>query len=426
MTRGRTPLWSALGAQNSLFYFYSEVHGGHGDSVLSSITLNRGNGSTVAGLSSATGTVVLNRELPSLPSRDLSCKVQLTLYGAELLGRLVGLDPALIQDRLTGRIAGQTITDNGRRRHTTLELSDWLTMLPMLDYGASIARGDSLSALARANIFSSRLPLPELKQYGGAFHRPVIADPATDTLTVSTGDVWGKYWADLGHFAYTSRSGSPVIYSHNHRKVQGDNVRSSAPQPLLRSQVNKPVSWEQPITVPAQIAYTYLNPSNGQTNYDVVTIGESSYVTKAETLDLTYVHVDAGVNGLRPAMIARAARQAADTYKVTNVSVDMLGLLRRLRRGDRGTIGQLLKLEIGDPLILSHDWPAEASGIYFAHGITETIARDTWRIDLQLTPYRHVTGAHPTADIAGETWDTRFAQITPWNTPTQTWEDTPA
>lgn len=392
------------------------------------VSMTRGGGE-VAGLATSTATVDVARELPTAPSSAQAMSVQLTAGARSRLTTLTGQDGDAYRYRFVGRNAGQEVTDSGDTKplSTLVTCSDWLTMLPLIDPGATGTRADpSVHRLYRSAMNRANLPSPELESWGSAWHRVIIPDPPIDTIDVTTSDVFGKYGFDLGHVVRQLRDGTPQALAHDYRAVQAAQWTALYPQPLLRDQVLAPIKWTQSVTVPTRTTALIRNQTNGDIVTWTITIGDPSFVTKGETLDLSHVLVDGVLEDtLLKAVIARASRTAPDRYRLNEVTIDLLALLERGRPVDRAQVAQLLRLEHGDAIALSNDWPSAVGGLYFVPGIAEEITRESWTMTLTLAPYNLVVGAHHDPLPPGNTWDTAYPRTRIWDTPSTTWEASP-
>lgn len=429
----RSKLWRRLGATAPVFNVTSP-HGTWDDHSLTSMSLSLG--SAMAGISTSTAEVEVRWEIGSAPSSDQTIKVTLTPYGETLLAGLTGQPADRLRARFSGRIAGQTVTDRGddKIRTTKVDAQDYLALISQLDRGAMVVRDfPALSSLYRSLFFTANLPnVPELEQWGSKWHqvRFTPEEAGSNSKAISTGDVVGRYAADVGNLIRQRRNNQPQGIAHDHIVSMADDWRIWGEHPLQRAQVRAPVSWVQATTVPVSLSWDQWDAPGSTTQVTwTITVGDPGHVTKGEHLDMTHIWVIGGETGLHDAMTARVSAAAADWYRVEKVTVDILKLLRPDSEGgtpvDRAQAGQLLVKEHGDVLTLGYDWPPNVAGVYFIKSLTETITPDSWLVDLDLLPANHVTGRPRPSDIAGSTWDTAYPQHITWDEPSTTWEDSP-
>ncbi len=430
-------LWRTFGADQDLFEVYSPdfstADGYVRDGAIRSISIDAG--TTMAGLSTAAAEVNFAQYQGLDYSSDKPITVALTQYGSELLAGTLGVSAGSIRDRFRGRIAGQTITDNGAAGLVDkITAQDWASFISQLDLGGIAEKADPSvwrsyrSVFGRAGV-SEIVPL---ESWGSTWHWVKWPDEEPEasapTIQLSTSDIFGKFCADLGNLVSISRDGTPRAWSHDHLQALGDNWQTISPHPLQRSQVLKPVEWTRTVSIPAQLNWLQWT---GIGSSDVVAFTfppPNGIAHRVDELDMRHIwdiHATPTTSGLKDVMWARVTREANIDPAVEKVRLDLLGLFQRNQGTDRALIGQVLKMTHGDPIVLGWDWPAPVSGVYFAQRIAHKITPDSWEVEIELVPTLHVTGWEPLPDLAGQTWETAYPRATTWDNTTTPWEESP-
>lgn len=431
-------LWKRLGARAPMFEIYSPVHGLLNDDDLMSVTVSRGNASSPAGLAVSTMTADVRGALARCPSHLSLVRFRLTQHGLDRLAALTGTGAAAVnlQKRFEGKIATQRVTDEGDgerpRWRSQMQCGEWLSLLSTIDRGATITRQrpeqkwliDSL--IRRSTLPPAQTETP-IAWLGNTWHRRYFAPTDPDVLTLTTADVLDTWGEKAGTLIRTTRSGQVQALTLDYRETQGTTWRTTAPQPLLRSQCLAPTSWVQDPTVPHSVRWTDRSPANPTTLVThTISVGKLGDVDAypTETIDMTTV-IPAGADELNAAMTARVSRSAPDRYQVERLTVDLLHLLTSDRAIDRAQARQLLLAEIGDPITLAYDWPGDVDGVKFITQMSETVTPTSWRIELDLLPWNRVIGK-PEPSPAGTTWHTAYPRGTTWNTvPSKPWNEAP-
>lgn len=406
-----------------------------GDTVLSSATITRGSDSPV-GMQPSVATIVTRRRSPSWPSSNAGAQLRLTAAFDAWLRDRIGIGPwggghAPIRERWTGRVATSTVTDTGDTSRLTwatqVQGTDWLSLLPTIDATATMRKdandeGKQLTQMFRSLLLRSGLSA-RFEVLGTRWHhyRWLWADP--DIKYFTTDEVLGHFLADLGYLLRTTRAGVVEVVSVDHQRTRADNWQTICPQPLRRAVTLSPVEWDQGATIPRRLAYTLRDnvDENSATTY-FITVGSPTEITQwpTESLDFRDVFV---IDTIADAMTARVSRAAPDMYRVGEVTVDLPMLIASESVADRDLAAQLLVMQCGDPLVLSHDWPASVRSLYFATQITEHISRSDWRLTFTLAPANHVIGAHRRDALGTPLWDTRFEPSMTWDgTDPLTWD----
>lgn len=412
MTRP-SKLWRTLGATQSLFQVVSLAHGSvfFYDYDLTEVSLTRG--TTLAGLSTSGGHVGLTGKAPTLSGANTqSLRVELTPHGIARLNALGVATDATTFRRFHGRVTGQTITDLGGDRYTsTVNVQDWAALISQLDKGAAVQNGNNgIDELVDSLFYRAGTPAGPLTKWGSSWHLVRFVEGDPEWIDLSTSDALSLI-ADAGVFVRTLRDGRVVVWAHDHIVDVAANWADYWPDTLLRAQVLSPAEWVQPPSITTQMSYTKVN-SVGVEVSGTVTIGSPGYIARAQHLDLTKLQEQGA--GLTDRIVAVASQAGPGRPRVEQVSIDVLGLLRRGNDTDLDTLSQLLSTDHGEIVVFAHDWPAEVLGVAFIESMTETITPDAWRIELALVPANHVTG-RPVPPVRGRTWDSAYPAVTTWD-----------
>lgn len=401
--------------------------GVHGDDTIESISIRRGDRSTITGLAPSTATVTITGDLPTSYDQAITIRMtsELTAWAASQTGR----DPGDLWPRWVGRIGKQTVTDPGpAHRSTRLECADWAAQLKLTGLTAAVQSDDTtLTTLYRHAWNNSKLP----GTWTNDGTTPKVATPNVNKQ-IKVADILGKYGADVGISFYTDKTGDWHAIGGSSMQGRALGFSLKWPRPILRSMALSPATWEQPAASPGQIVYKQRSHDN-ETSIETVTMsvwggGPIERPIRAANMDTTDVwdpYADDN-SDLTIGMLARANRAAGLWYNVGAVTVDILHLITSDNPDDRALAGQLLALEIFQPVALLHDWPDSVAGLTIATEITETITPDAWTLTLGLQRVEYVTGQH-TSDIhvPGTTWDTAYLPFVHWDMAKSTWDGPP-
>lgn len=418
-------LWHVLGAYAPLVRVESTAHpAAWDDSSLVSLSFTRG--TTLRGLSSCGGRIVVKGDAPRLTTaHKQGIRATLTPHAIERLSTLGLTVDAGTRHRFTGRVVGQTTIDNGPtpgKYTTTIDVQDWAALLSQLDRSAVITTAapgldkviDSLFARGGIPVFEGT------QKWGSEWHHVLIPAGSPPDYVVSTSDAL-RYLEEAGVLGRTGRSGVITIFAHDHLVDLANDWQTYWPETILRAQVNSPVEWVQPEVITTQLSYS-KRTATGTVVTGSVTIGDPGFTARAQHLDLTHL-VEQG--DLTDSIVAKASELAPDVWHVEKFSLDLLNLIDRAGPTDLAVASQLLNAEHGDIVVLAHDWPVPVVGVYFIRSITETIERDSWRLEVELSPANHVTG-RPVPPVHGRTWESAYPAHITWDTPdTATWDTVP-
>lgn len=412
----KSRLHRLLGASAALF----DVNG-WGDDDLNSLTLTRGAGSEGPGILSGTATVTIRgRQLA--PQHDEPLQARLTSYGADLVAALIGNRTAVeVRPRWFGRIARQTVSDTHRNNTvaTHITAADWLAELARAEQPApGVASGNNFPTILLKAVEAALLPP----------FWTIIQDPTVNNSwirSVGSGthtweDISEAFTADAGTIVHQTRDGSFRATNLVGRRDAATAWDINTSQPLTRRQCLSPAAWEQPVSNPTTVKWSYTVAGGAGVNKSyrkgsaVRTIKE----TATDVAAVVYFPTAESVANFNMSMEGRAYRLGGWGYRVETVTLDLLSLLSSTVEADRQLAGQILTAEPYDPVVLTHDWPDEVKGFHYISEITETISRDRWDATLRLVPAVHLLGSvaetftvpdgltWDTGRPAGETWDT--------------------
>lgn len=422
---GISRLWHILGASQACFQVVSSPHNTvFHDDVIHKISMTRG--TALRGLSKSAGSIDLKGTIGHTPS-DASqrIRIELTAHARACLIDLGIPEKSSTYRRFLGRVAAQEITDNGDTRPatTTLSVQDWAALAVQVDQGGLVFR-DTPSIHTLLESFLDRAGTPvTIESWGSTWHWVDFpADPDVTAINVPSSDVVGKYAADSGVLIRITRDGRGLIYSHDHMRHLAEEWQFYWPDTLLRSQVQRPISWAQPFTVSTEMSYS-KQLTDGTIINGTVTVGNPGYTVRAQHLDLTHI-VEIGT-GLGNTIAAQALENSPSEYRVETATIDVLALIERGTPADLAMASRLINAEHGECIALGWDWPPEVVGLNFIKSITETITPDAWTFQLDLVPTNHVTGL-PVPNVQGRTWNSAYPPQTKWSVPqTATWATAP-
>lgn len=409
-------LWRTLEASSPLFGMIITGGDAFNDHSIKSITLNRGDSSTLAGMQPTSMEVELTGKFTKR-STGRTIDLHLSSAGASTIARLCGVSSEAIKMRFVGRAGTFRYNDHPltSQQSTTVMAGSWAAQetnsgkrLPI------VGKNQPISwilgrVLYRAGSRYSWTARGDFERTGVEFE-----DAGFD-------DIWGKLADDIYVPAPIKRNGTlaavslPQLFAETHERL------ASTPT-LLRSQVLAPAEWNQPNEVNSEL-YSFLH-----TNAAGVVIRQDLQYTYSGTnipdfdvteIDWTQLRLNDTGHFLYAAR-AYIMRESSQRWFIGGVTIDLLRLMRSPNRYDREVAGFLLTLEVGESLNLAGDWPIDVSGVYFAASIKEHISADEWSLEIGLIPFLWVFGEQ-SPEVPALVWDS-FTTV--WDDETRTWDAT--
>lgn len=374
------------------------------DDQITSVSIGHGGTDPSPGVQPSTCEAVLQR--PSWTKTGENFAVALTAAATSALSTHTGQSINSIRNRFTGRVGRQTNTDNAGRLVANMTAASWSAQLPRIRTSYFLPDGTGVHDALRFLCSPDALPAISWMAYGDD---DILAEPIADATYKDTA---GKLTADIGTLVRDTRDGTLEAWSLPYRETWAAQ-RLADRYPLTRSQAISPATWDQPNEdIPVKVRADWIdaagNPyarSSGGTPETIV-----------ERHDWTHIQAQTGALDMHfEALVNQGWNRL---FRLPTVTVDLLYLLSSPREYHRGQAGMLLALNAGDPIGLSGDWPEYLRGLHFVTGLTETITKDEWMLDLSLVPYSLVLGENsPT--VPAMVWD---SATYPWNTETRSWD----
>lgn len=381
------------------------------DDDITSIKIRHGQDEAAAGIPVATletgFTVYLS------PRSGKTTRVQLTPAADVYLRSLLGVTG--IVDRFFGRTGTYSVEDTAKRVDTTMLASSWHSQLANRSTKFTFTRGHYVSDAITTMLQDPSLPSVPAVSRGvdsargrfGQIYDPILAEKYTNII--------GKLTSDIGVLVRQYRSGLLVLTPLSARRTMAATAMSTYP-PIARSQVLSPSQWgtefendpsnHRIITRDGAMAPVSLNYGN---------LAEP-WRDNRET-DLQYLYF-ADPDQWHTLGAAGKYSEYTGAYKLPEVEIDLLLLIKRGRPYDLKQAGALLMLQAGDPVSFSGDWYPHLRGVQFAEGITESIGPNEWKLTLSLVPLVRVTGEQQTSPKP-RTWEQATGT---WNDATGTWD----
>ena len=243
---------------------------------------------------------------------------------------------------------------------------------------------------------------------------------ATQQEAINFRDAVSKFGSDIGVCLLETRQGITRVTSLPYRAADA-TAKAALLMPLIRSQAIAPAIWRQSNDAPA-ITLKYMI-TNASGNIVTRTIEVQTWDPAFETVEVDWSYMKSASNGTDGQSYqegyARVFESSTRIFSVPTVSVDMIHLIGSDKQYHRAVAAQILRMEVGDPVFFSGDWPTVLRGTHFAEGIIETITPDSWNIEFSLVPWAHVLGAAPQPEINPRVWD---SAIHTWDQDTNQWQ----
>lgn len=396
-----------------LFTMYTPSYQVYEDEI-TSITITRGTNGRNVGHNPTVVEVGINGRYDTLTTGEQQRVFLREQQAAALAAYVGGTTGTEIVDRYQGRLGTISLDDTGKRFHTTVAGSSWLTQMnyspahftpsvyqPLNELYLDMTKA---SEPLRGIQFGTALGSPNVTKYAGG--EPTLYRDGIDT-----------YAADIGVMFQEKRNGQTIAYAHTRRKDLALE-RLATEYPLMRNQAIAPGRYEQSNERPGKrIYYTIRNAGGGIATRMVEVLNPTGELREIENIDWTAFQLSDDENQLYREAYSRVHESSARLYTMPTVTVDLLMLLRQGSPYAKKIAGQMLKLEVGEPVFLSGDWPTRLRGVHFADGIKETVTPDSWTFDLSLVPHPVATG-HNSPEVPGRAWD---SMLTQWDQETREW-----
>lgn len=396
------------------FAVYSEPTEGIYDEDIHSVVVHRGKSGRGGGHTASTMELTVNGVLSPTSTGQNVRYFMRDLMAADLAA-YTNQTQAAIQYRYEGRLGKIDVEDTASSKVSTIYAASWLSRVYMSTHAAYPKAGDTID-----KIFSDALSLPDnprgiFVDFGGTFD-PVAADQ--DAATFS--DAATKYGSDIGICFFELRSGRTLICTLPYRRSRVTGLATTW-LPLTRSQAISPATWRQANEHTAnRVMYSLIN-ANGNKVTRTAEIDTGDPLKETVTKDWTYIK--SSVNGTSGQLYQEAYGEVYKTntrqFSIPSIKVDLLYLLDSPKDYHHHQAGQLLAMEVGDPIFLSGDWPAELRGTHLAEGIREVINGNEWYLEFDLVRYADALGFPDTVNITPRVWE---SAVNNWDQETLQWD----
>lgn len=399
----------------SMFAMYSEPTGTMLDSVIQSVSIHRGKNQRGGGSNPSTMEIVL-KDRYAIALAGHNVRFMIRELPAAALAAHIGVTGPEIERRFTGRLGQTRIEDTGKKYTTTFLASSWVAQLQYAPQKHTPLAGDLvMSTIAALTRSGEPLRGMDVHLYGTSDSIASNQDPVTfrDGIT--------RYAEDLGILLQETRDGRTRIFGHEWR-MNDTASRVATELPLTRSQAISPAQWEQANERPAsRIEFTITNAAGAlATRVAEIDIPVTELRETVE-IDWGYIKMVPVEGQLYREAYGQVFASNTRQFTVPSITVDMLLLIGSDKQYHRDQAGQMLRLEAGDPVFFSRDWPTPLQGVHFAEGITETITPTSWTIELSLLPYAQVVGDSAVLTIRPRVWDSAGTSV--WDEQTQKWNE---
>lgn len=378
------------------------------DDQIRSIIINRGKADNSGGVHPSTVEIALAANQVAKAGEVID--VRLTGLAATALAARFAGDPdtaGYIAPRFHGRVGMQQMEDHGRVPFNTVFGASWSAQLSHSPDRYALDSGTAIQLLLERILEPTYLAPRITVLSQGTLDRLFGAVEGTYS------DLIGKFAADIGILVRDRRAGELEILSLAYRR---DTTLAAVPTsiPLTRSQAISPAEWVQPNEGPP-VAYRLTRRDNLNVIQTSI-IGAADGSEPIEDVDWTYFREYSDQWRYIHAMRASGFD---DRFRVETVTVDLLHLLNSPYQNHWDQAGYLLKMQHGDPVFLSADWPTPLRGIHFAEGIREEITKDKWEITLNLIRFREIVGEE-TVPVPARVWN---GADQAWDTETRKWDE---
>lgn len=407
---------SKVTASNPAFAFYSDETGAIYDEDIREVIIHRGKGERGGGFTPSTLEISVLGVIPAVITGK-NCRFFMRDLAAEDIGAHTGQTGANIAMRFQGRAGVVTVDDYGRDKYqSTVSASSWLARMRRSTRTTTPVAGQNIK-----RIFNDVLDLTNSPRGVNVIYAGSIWDTvATTQEPVTFADAESKFGSDIGMCFFENRDGSTTIMNLPYRQERTDS-RAISQLPMTRSQAISPAQWEQSNEyTPITILYDVTN-SNGNIVTRTASIDTGDPLKEFETVDWSYMksETDGAGGQFFQEAYGRVFDSNTRSFAIPSVTVDLLYLINSDKEYHRLQAGQLLAMQVGDPIFFSNDWPGALRGSHFAEGITETITPTSWTLELQLVRYAVALGVGTSEPvIRPRVWGSAAGK---WNEQTKTW-----
>lgn len=409
MSRRPSPLFRRLGLTGPTDRIFA---GFTGSAQVTELAIHHG-GDDASSPTPSTLTFTTAQNLNPTNVRTIAVDLETGL--ADWLAARCGVNTSDIRTRFWGYYADYSTEDTSRgRRHTTVNA---VSKMALLQRASITYQPTTRGRLARSP--ADRFSGTNIRWVEVFFDTPP-AGPAW-TSGLANDPMTAAEWLDqLSQHGYIiSDNRGPYIQI---RDVPRQRLRRSesllGDWPLQRAHVLEPITWTTKPRTPTvtTIAYNHLGETYQAGSYDPASNKVHQH------LDFTAFTYD---NSQDLAQLDRrlgwdAANSADRGFGLDAVTIPLDHLISSEFEGHRRAAGTLLKLNVGDPIPLGNDWPADIAGMHIVTGITETFTHRGWDMTLQLMPWAHFDGTAG-GTVPARVWSQMAGRWSDYST--QEWSD---
>lgn len=403
------------GVTGSMFSAASTTLGTLTDDEIHQIVIHRGKSDRGGGVHPST-LELETTGLRATPVHGENCKVQITAQSSSELASHLGapIAAADIAQRFNGRLAETHVEDTGKRFTTTFTASSWSSQYVYYRRKLAPVAGHTIDWYLNDILANNYWNVPEFVgefEYIAKTEDPLTAAEAID-----------KYAASIGYLFQERRDGTSRVLTLAHREAHA-MVRLAEDLPITRSQAISPAQWSRTSMQPSKWLWVSIINENG--NLAEYRVERADYPGFREQEDVDWSHIqvrETGFSGSQPWREAHAEVNSTSPtlFQVPSVTIDLLALIDSPKSYQRQQAAYLLRLQQGEPVFFSGDWPAWLRGVHFAEGINETITPESWEIELSLVPWQTVTGNVIGPQVPARVWR---SAISSWGEETKRWNE---
>lgn len=385
------------------------------------VTIHRGKSGRGGGLSPSTLEIkVKGQQSATLTGTDCRFfirEIAAQRMAAHLDGSTTGDDFAM---RAVGRIGQMSVEDDGKRFRTQLAAASWSArMLRRESRVVAPVPGATPASVILDAVGMTANPIPAGVNF--TEHGPFDAVAAGPHDSINFRDAVNKFGSDIGVCIFEQRDGTTKVVSLPYREEQA-RLKAVSDLPLIRSQGIAPAEWEQVNDAPAITLQYRIRDANG--NIATRTVDIQDWDPAHETVVHDWTYMQSSSSGTAGHSYREAYAQVFETstrsFTVPSVKVDMIHLIGSDKRYHREVAAQILRMQVGDPLFFSGDWPAPLRGVHFAEGITESLNSESWEVEFSLVPWNQAVGPFAPPAILPRAWE---SALNTWDEETRKWDE---